>query len=373
MPHIDKANRAPKFLFAGLAGAAGGYGELLYISVPRLGRNRLRERGISVHDGYKRSINYLRVSITDRCNFRCVYCMPPQGIKLLDHSEILTYEELLRLIAIFSKEGITKVRLTGGEPLTRKGIVDFIAAVTRLGVLEDLSLTTNGSLLPPLADSLKAAGLNRVNISLDTVNPVRFAQVTSCGSLDDTLLGIESALRANLTPVKLNVVLTEALGESDIAYFIEQVYRYPIDVRFIEYMPIGKSGIGSGMDATNVKKLLNAAGLGMLEPAQSIRGNGPAKYYKLPQAKGTFGFITPISDHFCGACNRLRLTADGRLKPCLLSNREVDIKTPLRSGANDAELAELFRMAVRDKPRGHSLCRTSGHPEFQRGMSQIGG
>ncbi|MDR3565507.1 MAG: GTP 3',8-cyclase MoaA [Negativicutes bacterium] len=326
-----------------------------------------------MHDDYDRTINYLRVSITDRCNFRCVYCMPPQGVHWLDHSEILTYEELLRLITVFSREGITKVRLTGGEPLVRKGIVEFVAAIKALGVIEDLSLTTNGSLLPPIAQALATAGLDRVNISLDTVNPERFAQITLHGRLEDTLSGIESALVAGLTPVKLNVVLTEALSDSDLTFFIDQVQRFPIAVRFIERMPVGGCGASDRMDVATVKTMLEAAGHSPLEPVSVSRGNGPARYFRLPQSRGTFGFITPISEHFCAACNRLRLTADGRLKPCLLSNQEIDVKTPLRSGASDQELAQLFHQAVREKPEGHSLCRASGHPDFQRTMAQIGG
>ncbi|MBP2652752.1 MAG: moaA 2 [Firmicutes bacterium] len=323
-------------------------------------------------DRHNRKVNYLRLSVTDRCNFRCVYCMPPHGRAWLDHSEILSYEELLRLITVFNKEGITSVRLTGGEPLVRKGIGDFVAAITALGVIDDLSLTTNGSLLPPLARELKEAGLHRVNISLDTVNPASFARITTCGRLEDTLAGIDSALEAGLTPVKLNVVLTEALSEKDLVYFIELVYHQPIAVRFIEYMPIGGRCI-NGFDVATVQKLLSLAGREMLKPTVAVRGCGPARYYQFPKAKGTFGFITPISDHFCTACNRLRLTADGRLKPCLLSNKEIDIKTPLRSGASDSELAEIFHEAVQEKPEGHTLCRASGYPAFERSMFQIGG
>ncbi len=325
-----------------------------------------------MRDGHDRTIHYLRVSVTDRCNFRCAYCMPPRGVKWLTHAEILTYEELLRLIAVFSREGIRNVRLTGGEPLVRKGFVDFVAAIKRLGTIEDLSLTTNGSLLPEFAPALKVAGLDRVNISLDTVDPARFAKVTYCGKLEDTLRGVESALAAGLTPLKLNVVLTEALTAADLAFFVDQVHRYPIAVRFIERMPLGDSGLDAGPDIATVRRLLEEAGHGRLEPA-TLRGNGPARYWRLPKSLGTFGFITPLSEHFCGACNRLRLTADGRLRPCLLSDREIDVRTPLRAGASDDELATLFTAAVRAKPDGHSLCRTSGYPGFGRRMSQIGG
>jgi len=323
-------------------------------------------------DGYNRSINYLRLSVTDRCNFRCRYCLPSKGVEWLKHSDILSYEELLRLIIVFNCEGITRVRLTGGEPLVRKGIVDFVAAISKLKVLDDLSLTTNGSLLAPMAEGLKAAGLSRVNISLDTANPSRFTQITSCGRLDDTLRGIESALAAGLTPVKLNVVLTEEFSNTDLAYFIDQVYNFPVNVRFIEYMPVGGQG-GNGPSIAEIKDMLNAAGLGQLEPAAVDIGNGPAKNYRLPESKGAFGFITPVTDHFCVNCNRLRLTADGKLIPCLLSDRAVDVKTPLRAGASDEELAELFRQAVREKPERHCLCRTSGHSDFGHSMSQIGG
>ena len=323
-------------------------------------------------DEYRRNINYLRISVTDRCNFRCVYCMPPQGKKWLRHVDILTYEEILHLITVFNREGIDRIRLTGGEPLMRKGLVEFVAAIKNLGVIKDLSMTTNASLLPPVAQALKEAGLNRINISLDTINPVNFAKLTTCGRLEDTLAGVESALTAGLTPVKLNVVLTEELSQKDLAYFIELVYNRPISVRFIEYMPIGGRP-GGGPDVATVRKILSQAAKAALDPAENVRGNGPAKYYRFPKAQGSFGFITPISDHFCGACNRLRLTADGKLRPCLLSNKEIDIKTPLRSGASDAELVELFHAAIREKPEGHTLCRTSGYPAFERTMSQIGG
>lgn len=326
-----------------------------------------------MHDIYNRTIDYLRVSVTDRCNFRCVYCMPPEGLKLLEHSDILTYEEILRIISVLTQQGINKVRITGGEPLVRKGIVGFIRAVKALGTIEDLSLTTNGSLLAPLAADLKAAGLDRVNISLDTINPDRFHFITgNCGHIVDTLKGIKSALQAGLTPVKLNVVLSEVVTEKDLAYFIELVCQYPIAVRFIEYMPIGHGGISPGMKVQTVKELLEEAAKDALEPiAFTDRGNGPAKYYRFAKAKGHFGFITPMSEHFCGVCNRIRLTADGKFRPCLLANQEIDIKTPLRAGASDRMLAELFLQAIQEKPDGHNL--TCNYTGFKRKMSQIGG
>lgn len=321
-------------------------------------------------DKFGRVIDYLRISLTDRCNFRCSYCMPQEGIHLLKCSDILSYEELLRVIRILACHGVSKVRLTGGEPLVRKGIVDFIRNVRDLGMINDLSMTTNGSLLSNMAHQLKAAGLDRVNISIDTLNPERFDCITGGGKLTDTLKGIESAIIAGLMPVKLNVVVTQALYEDDIAYFIEQVQQYPIVVRFIEYMPIRQSSVQPGLSLMAIKNIINNFGYGFLQ-STSIQGSGPAKYYRLPQAKGVFGFITPISDHFCHCCNRIRLTAEGKIKPCLLSNREIDIRTALRSGADDDEIFELFLQAVEEKPAGHNL--GSNGENLRRGMSQIGG
>lgn len=324
-----------------------------------------------MRDLYNRTINYLRVSVTDRCNYRCAYCMPPEGLKLTDPSEILSYEELLRIIDVLSRHGVRKVRLTGGEPLVRKGIIDFISQIKSLGSIDDLSLTTNGSMLAAMATDLKKAGLDRVNISLDTVDPDRFRTVTCNGNLDEVLKGLEAALAVGLNPVKINAVLTEAFTEADLAWFIDLVYCNPVAVRFIEYMPIGHSGIGAGLSMSAVKNLLNAACGGRLEPVfNPTRGNGPAKYYQIPKAKGSFGFITPISQHFCSECNRIRLTADGKIRPCLLSNHEYDIKTTLRNGASDRVLAEVLLRSLHEKPVGHNLGNNTG---FQRKMSQIGG
>lgn len=326
-----------------------------------------------MHDGYNRQINYLRVSVTDRCNFRCAYCMPEQGVKLLSHADILTYEELLRVIRVVSGHGVSKIRLTGGEPLVRRGIVGFIRSIASLKTITDISLTTNGSLLAGMADKLKDAGLNRVNISLDTIDPDQFRKITHGGDLAKTMNGLNSALAAGLTPLKLNVVLTNIITERDLAYFVDLVHREPISVRFIEYMPIGESQVCAGPGIEEIKGIINAFGRGNLKPTLNIQGNGPAKYFYLPQAKGTFGFITPISEHFCNVCNRIRLTADGKFKPCLLSNQELDIKAALRQGASDREIAELFYKAITDKPLGHTLANSGGQTEFFRQMSQIGG
>ncbi|HWR42975.1 GTP 3',8-cyclase MoaA [Sporomusa sp.] len=323
--------------------------------------------------GYGRVVDYLRISVTDRCNFRCGYCMPPEGIKLLGAQEVLSYEELLRIITILGQHGVSKVRLTGGEPLVRKGIVDFIRSTRAIGTVKDLSMTTNGSLLGDMAHQLKAAGLDRVNISIDTRNPERFARITGRGKVADTLEGIRSAIEAGLNPVKLNIVLTEELFEEDVFYFIDQVHRYPIAIRFIEYMPIGQGGVKPGASIAAIKSVISNAGYGALESVVFTRGNGPAKYYRLPRALGVFGFITPISEHFCHTCNRIRLTADGKIKPCLLANHEIDLKVALRSGGDDKAVYELFERALREKPFRHKLGECQDGTPIIRGMSQVGG
>ncbi|VBB09136.1 molybdenum cofactor synthesis c [Lucifera butyrica] len=326
-----------------------------------------------MRDGQGRVIDYLRISITDRCNFRCLYCMPSEGVRLLDAREILSYEELLRVIRVLGQYGVSKIRLTGGEPLVRKGVVNFIRNIRAIGTVKDLSMTTNGSLLRDMAPELKAAGLDRVNISLDTLDPERFTYITDKGNLTDVLKGIESAVNAGLTPVKLNVVLTEVLTEKDVLYFIKLVYNCPIAVRFIEYMPVGRCGVKAGTGIAAIKSMLNGSGYGQLEPESAIKGNGPAKYYRLPRASGMFGFITPISDHFCQYCNRIRLTADGKLKPCLLSDQEIDMKAVLRGGGDDRKIAELFFKAVQEKPVRHRLGNNQHGTGLAREMFQVGG
>ncbi len=326
-----------------------------------------------MEDSYGRKIDYLRISITDRCNFRCSYCMPPEGVKLMEHAEILSYEELLRVIGILGDHGVTNIRLTGGEPLVRKGIVKFIHNIRQIGTIKDLSMTTNGSLLSSMAQDLKEAGLDRVNISIDTLDAKRFNKITGHGNLKDALQGIESAIDAGLTPVKLNVVVTEILSEMDIFYFIKKVKENPIAVRFIEYMPVGPCGVKPGYSIMAIKDIINNAGYGILEPTGMKRGNGPAKYYRLPDSSGVFGFITPISDHFCQNCNRIRLTADGKLKPCLLANHEIDIRSALRGGGRDQDIYELFLQALQAKPIRHVLGEKTAGADLVRGMFQVGG
>lgn len=287
--------------------------------------------------------------------------------------DILSYEEMLRVLAILGQHGVSKVRLTGGEPLVRKGIEEFIRNIRELDTIKDISMTTNGSLLAGMAHKLKAAGLDRVNISIDTIDPERFACITGRGRLEDTLQGIQSAIAAGLQPVKLNVVLTGMLSEQDIYYFVEQTYKQPITVRFIEYMPIGHCGVSAGPSIEALKSMIGSAGYGCLESAVPAKGNGPARYYRLPGAKGMFGFIAAISEHFCHRCNRIRLTADGKIKPCLLANKEIDLKTVLRGGGSDMEIYGLLQKAISLKPDYHKIGDTDDGEDLIRSMVQVGG
>jgi cyclic pyranopterin phosphate synthase len=286
--------------------------------------------------------------------------------------EILSYEEILRVIRIVASQGVNKIRITGGEPLVRKGLVDFIRRIRQLEAVQELSLTTNGSLLSGMAQELKTAGLDRVNISIDTMDPVLFTQITGNGNLTDTLAGMEAASKVGFTPVKLNVVVTSYLSNNDIQYFISQTIHRPMAVRFIEYMPMGWGTVKPGMSMDELKKVIAELGYGALEPAVEV-GNGPAVSFRLPQAVGTIGFITPISAAFCSSCNRIRLSADGKIKPCLLANYEVDIKSLLRQGSSDEEIYQAIVAVAAEKAPGHQLCHKGQTTKLIRGMSQIGG
>ena len=331
-------------------------------------------------DSHGRVIDYLRISLTDRCNFRCIYCMPEKGVKQMTHEEILRIEEVEELVRIAAGIGIKSIRLTGGEPLVRKGVVDLVEAVTKTPGIENVSMTTNGVLLPRMAEDLKRAGLSRVNISLDTLDPDQFHMVKRVGYLEDTLAGIDAALEAGFNPVKINAVTVRSLDQDFLGFAKLSIDR-PLHVRFIEYMPVGESsgsdGCGWGKkDVIPSEELLETInerareeGMAELAPAGEDRpiGWGPARYYEFPGAKGTVGFISPLSRHFCSECNRIRLTADGKIRPCLFSDTEYDVKTALREGGEDAVRAVLFE-ALGAKPDEH-------HDKVgtERGMSQIGG
>ncbi len=324
-------------------------------------------------DAYNRPLQYLRVSVTDRCNLRCLYCMPEEGISLLPPQEILRYEEIVRIVRVAVEAGFIHIRLTGGEPLVRKGIVELVRELGRIPGLGDLSMTTNGVLLGRLAEPLARAGLRRVNISLDTLRPDRFHLITRRGSLEDVLEGRRAALEAGLVPVKTNMVVVRGLNDDEVVEMARLTMEPDWHIRFIEVMGLGAGAHWTGdgvVPSAEVRARIERA-LGPLRPVRSEAGVGPARYYSLPGARGTIGFISPVTEHFCHACNRIRLTSNGHLLPCLLSNHAVDLRTPLRAGASDKELHDFFLQAIGAKPRGHTLA-TLPLPEC-RPMSQIGG
>ncbi|MEE0705088.1 MAG: GTP 3',8-cyclase MoaA [Adlercreutzia sp.] len=331
-------------------------------------------------DSHGRVIDYLRISLTDRCNFRCVYCMPEEGVCAMSHEEILRLEEIERLVKVAAGLGIRSVRLTGGEPLVRKGVVDLVDAITKIDGIENVSMTTNGVLLPRMIDDLKAAGLSRVNISLDTLDADQFRAITRVGNLEDTLAGIDAALEAGLNPVKVNAVTVRSLNQDFLAFAKMSIDR-PLHMRFIEYMPVGdtseEGGTGWGKQDVipseelfdTINKQAREAGLPELRPAGTSKplGWGPARYFEFPDAQGTVGFISPLSRHFCAECNRLRVTADGKVRPCLFSDTEYDVRSALREGSEGA-VRDVLLEALGAKPDEH-------HDKVgtERNMSQIGG
>lgn len=325
-----------------------------------------------MRDSFGRNVDYLRISVTDRCNLRCVYCMPAEGVKSTPCSEILRYEEILEVAGAARRLGIRHVRVTGGEPLVRRNPEFLINGLKEIG-FEDISLTTNGLLLPAFAASLRKAGLNRVNISLDSLNPDTFRALTRVGNLDGAMDGIRSALEAELHPVKLNMVVVAGVNDSEVETLAEWTFREPVHVRFIEVMPVGTENEVAAAGMVTAGEILDRVHkLGKLIPS-NVQGAGPATTYRLPGAKGTVGIISPMTGPFCGSCNRLRLTADGKLRPCLARDIEFDVKEVLRRenhGVLEDKLKELIVQAVAAKPDQHDL---AAHPEFARRMCQIGG
>jgi len=337
-------------------------------------------------DSFGRRIDYLRISVTDRCNLRCVYCMPAEGVEWKAHEEVLSLEEIERFAAIAAGEGISKIRLTGGEPLVRLGIVEHVRRLRETTGIEAIALTTNATLLPKFAADLAEAGLKRINISLDTLDPEVYAQVTRGGDLANVLAGLDAAFAVGMDPVKLNVVVVRSLDQ-DLVGFARMTMERPLHVRFIEYMPVGDVGEHSctsadadgwsAADHVSTDEILErlateglATGLGELTAVErdaAPGGWGPARYYRFPGAQGTLGVISPLSHHFCGECNRLRLTADGKLRTCLFSDDEIDVRSVLRTGT-DEDVRAVIRQALDAKPEGHHMQMGT-----VRRMSQIGG
>lgn len=328
-----------------------------------------------------RRLTYLRLSVTDLCNLRCRYCMPPEGVPKLGHTEILTYEELLRLARLGRSLGMRKLRLTGGEPLVRRGLTDFIRRLKDEALFEDLRLTTNGVLLPRLAGELWAAGLRSLNLSLDALDPDVYAgMVGRPGPAGRDLFrqardGFRLALDTGFI-LKINCVPLRGVNDDQLVPLARLVLDHPVDVRFIEHMPVGGEGLWNRAGFWPADELLAflSRELGPLTPLVPTDPSAPARLYRPAGARGALGVISPLSGHFCGRCNRLRLTADGRLKPCLLTDREIDLRGPLRAGAGDEELTALFLLAAGQKPASHfeGQAEEASH-EARRGMSRIGG
>lgn len=322
-----------------------------------------------IPDSFGRSIDYLRISVTDRCNLRCIYCMPPEGVPQIAHSEILTYEEIRAVVRAAAELGINKVRLSGGEPLVRADLPKLIWMLCKVRGIEELSLTTNGVLLKEYARELKQAGLTRVNVSLDTLKPDKFRHITRLGKLEAVLAGIEAARGAGFELVKINTVVMRGINDDEILDFARMTYKDGWHIRFIELMPF--KGVAEFVPSSELRQ--HVSQLGKLEPCTPVAGNGPAMYYRLAGAKGTIGFIDPITETaFCSRCNRMRLTSDGKLRPCLLGEDEIDLKVALRNNASMEELKHLILKAVASKPARHHL--GEGKTRLvNRKMSQIGG
>jgi len=329
-------------------------------------------------DAFGRRIDYLRISVTDRCNLRCVYCMPPGGIAWQPRESTLSYEEILTVVRAAVPLGITRVRLTGGEPLVRPGLVNLVRDIAAIQGIQDLSLTTNGILLAQLAAPLAEAGLRRVNISLDTLDPARFRHLTRLGDIERVWAGIHAAESAGLVPIKINTVVIRGTNDDELCDLARLTLAHPWHVRFIELMPVGNSSAWGDGFAAEGGRFLSAremmerlSPLRLLRPEQVPAGNGPTRIFRIPGSVGTVGFISPVSEHFCSSCNRLRLIANGQLRPCLFSDEEIDLRSALRAGATRDELCALIRCAVARKPAGHHLAE---HPvPLERAMAQIGG
>jgi GTP 3',8-cyclase len=324
----------------------------------------------NLRDSYGRKIEYLRISITDRCNFRCIYCMPVAGLEWLPKADILSYEEIARVVGELAPLGLRRVRITGGEPTIRPQLELLIGMLRSIRDIDDISLSTNGVRLPELAHTLKDAGLDRVNMSADSLRPDRIRAISRRNLDFDPIAAARAAEKAGLTPIKINVVVMRGVNDDEICDFARLTIEHEWHVRFIELMPVGEMRELTWDHVVPTDEVLRA--LEQVGPLQDVvgppRGNGPARYFRLSGARGTIGVITPMSHTYCGSCNRVRLTADGRLRTCLFGEEEVDLRTPLREGL---PLDPFFRGALASKPKEHYLLQMQ--VGGLRALSQVGG
>lgn len=323
-------------------------------------------------DKVGREIEYLRISITDRCNLRCVYCMPEGGINLMDSSELMTFEEIEKVVKACAALGVSKIRITGGEPLVRKNAAVLVSKLKAIEGIEEVSMTTNGILLSEQLSKLIAAGLDRVNISLDTLHNDRYYEITRGGELSKVLSAVDQSVKAGLI-TKLNTVIIRDFNYDEIMDFVKLAEDLPVSVRFIELMPIGQGKDYKSVTTEEIRKTILKER--HLDPFKQVKGNGPAVYYKTYKSKGSIGFISPLSHEFCDSCNRVRLTAEGFLKLCLHWNLGINLKGVLRQGCSLMELSEIIEKAVREKPNHHEFMMSKDNKvDYDtRKMVQIGG
>lgn len=330
-------------------------------------------------DLYQRQINYIRLSITDKCNLKCIYCQPSGKLRQPERSQILSYEEIVRLVQVAITCGIAKVRLTGGEPLVRRDVVNLVGSIARLEGVRDIALTTNGVLLNQMAFDLYEAGLHRVNVSLDSLNRKKYQHITGQDRLAQVLKGISKAKEAGFSPIKVNMVVIRGINDDEVLDLAKLSLTYPFHIRFIEFMPIGNSQLWQErqyFSCQEIKEVIEAyRPLVAPDPSSSLFNPeyGLARLFQFEGAPGKIGFISPLSNHFCSTCNRIRITADGKLRSCLFSDQEIDIKAALRSGGSDDGLRQLFIQGIENKPAGGPDRNQLSSLKCSRFMNSIGG
>ncbi len=315
-------------------------------------------------DQYQREVDYIRISVTDRCNYRCQYCLPREGAESAERSEVMTYDEIMRLVKAAAGAGITKVKITGGEPLVRKGVCGLIQNLRRIPGIESVTMTTNGALLRRFLPELAASGVSGVNISLDTMDKEKYHRLTRRGDFSEVWEGIRKTIIAGI-PVKVNCVPIVGINEDEIIDIASLAWKYPITVRFIEIMPIGLGKEYTPVTQDEIKKILEAQ-FGYMEPVKEILGNGPAIYYQLPEFREKIGFISALSRKFCRSCNRIRVQADGTLKLCLNYEGHINFRDEMRNGIDDGELQQLLKDCIYMKPKCHNF-PSRGWPSAENG------